>query len=192
MRVRKENRSSVVATLRVALVALVAGATPVAGAEEGAESAALELKVRQQLLEKLGVDGMRVEVRAAGGLVLLGGTVKKRETAELAEGVAQSVPGVSRVENEIQLAAYLGSTEKAAVAASETERELRDAGLQSKVRFSLVDRLGTDGFRIGIDAAGETVTLEFPQGMSAERRRDAVEIARGVGGVEKVIELEKR
>jgi osmotically-inducible protein OsmY len=157
-----------------------------------ADDEQLELGVRLALLQKLGVDGLRVEVRAADGEVLLAGQVRKRETSELAEEVAKNIDGVRRVENQLELAEYAESRGQAGVAATETERELRDARLQTRVKLALIDRLGTDGFRIGTDAAGGSVTLEFPAGMPAERRAEAVRVARLVGGVEKVIELEKR
>ena len=177
----------------IALIALIAvsvvAPAPLAADEAGDD---LELKVRMALLQKLGVDGMRVDVRAADGNVLLAGTVRKRQTSELAESVAKTIAGVTRVENQIELAEYEESDEKAGVAATETERELRDARLQARVKFALVDRLGSDGFRIGTDVAAGAVTLEFPSGIDSKRRAAAVRVVKAVSGVEKVIELEKR
>jgi len=186
------ERSPKVTRLLLALTAttLLLGAS-VAVADEESPALMLELKVRMTLLEKLGVDGMRVDVRAAGDEVLLGGTVRKRETAELAEAVAKSVEGVGTVENEIRLEEYEQSSSKADVAATETEHELRDAALHTRIRAVLIDRMGRDGFRYGIDVANGVVTLTFPKGYDNGRKREAVRSAERVTGVNKVIALDK-
>jgi len=177
------------------LLALALGATLFTGGAALADqesSLKLELRTRKVLLEKLGIDGMRVDVRAADGIVWLSGTVKQRETAELAESVVKSLDGVSRVENEIRLEEYENTKERTTVAANETERELKDAALHSRVRAVLIDRLGRDGFRIGIDTAGTAVSLSFPSGIDSARRKDAIRVVRQMSGVEKVIDLEKK
>jgi osmotically-inducible protein OsmY len=155
---------------------------------------AVALRVRLELLTKLGVDGLRVEVKADGGQVRLAGTVKKRATAELAEEIAGKVDGVTGVRNDIRVegqAAASTTGEKVDAALSEAEKEAVDALLETKVTMALIDRLGSDGFRIGTDAASGVVTLEFPKAMEGSRRRDAVETAKKVAGVEKVIALDK-
>ncbi|HLF56948.1 MAG TPA: BON domain-containing protein [Thermoanaerobaculia bacterium] len=185
---RKSERSRL---LLLALVAFALIAGPAVARADDDAGAMLELKVRMTLLQKLGVDGMRVDVRAADGNVLLAGTVEKRETSELAETIVGSVEGVTHVDNRIRLSEYVETEEKAGVAATETERELRDAGLEARVRVALIDRLGRDGFRIGTDVAGRVVTLELPKDLGADRRREAVRVVKAVEGVEKVIELDK-
>lgn len=177
----------------LATVVLVAALfAPAAALADQEASLALELKIRMVLLDKLGVDGMRVDVRAADTVVLLAGTVTKRETAELAEAVAKSLDGVSRVENEIHLEEYVETSTRRAIAKTETERELKDALLHTRVRGVLIDRLGRDGFRVGVDTAGTTVSLAFPFGVEAGRRSDTVRVVLQMVGVDKVIELEKR
>jgi osmotically-inducible protein OsmY len=183
------------------LLALLSGCDrlrPKEAAETGS-TAALGLRVQLELLTELGVDGTRVEVEADEGRVRLGGEVRKRATAELAERVARGVEGVREVENRIRVAPEDGATKGAgttsdqvAAFAEEAERELADAALETRVRLALVDRLGSDGFRIGVDAASGTVTLEFPAEIERARRGDAKKTAEKVEGVGKVVTLEAR
>lgn len=189
-----------VRTLVVALVTLLPFAVGCdrlrssTSGEAGESTRALALRVRLELLQKLGVDGLRVEVDADEGKVRLGGQVKKRSTAELAEEVARKVEGVTAVANDIRIEGEAATTtpgEKVDAALNEAERELADAALETRARIALVDRLGSDGFRIGTDAASGVLTLEFPKGMERARRHDAIEVAKKVPGVEKVVSLDK-
>ena len=185
---------------RLAVVTLVI-APLAAGCERSAEpkragareesTRALALRVRLELLEKLGVDGLRVRVEAEGGRVRLAGEVKKRATAELAEEVAERVEGVASVSNDIRVAGGGAGGNQVDQLLSETERELADAALETRVHLALIDRLGSDGFRIGTDAASGVLTLEFPRGMERGRRREATAVAERVPGVDRVISLEK-
>ncbi len=187
-------------TLAGALAAALLLAAPLAtaalaadrGADSETSSLLLELKVKMTLLEKLGVDALRVDVASKGTKITLSGTVKKRATAELAQEVARTVEGVAKVRNRIKVAEYAESPEKVGNAATEAEREVKDSLLEGKVRAALLDQMGRDGFRIGTDAASGVLSLEFPAGFSPERRAQAIEIAGKVAGVERVIELAKQ
>ena len=159
------------------------------GAKGGESTAGLGLRVKLELLQKLGVDGLRVSVEAEGGNVVLSGDVKKRATSELASEVARQVEGVAAVDNRIQVMGEGADSVDKALA--EAENELADAALETRVRLALVDRLGRDGFRIGTDAASGVVTLEFPKEMERPRRRDAMKVARNVQGVVKIVSLDK-
>jgi osmotically-inducible protein OsmY len=140
------------------------------GAKGGDSIVALGLRVKLELLSKLG-------------------EVKKRATSELASEVARQVEGVTAVDNRIEVKGEGGDTVDQALA--EAEKELADAALETRVRLALVDRLGRDGFRIGTDAASGVVTLEFPKRLEKSRRREAMKTARGVEGVTKVVALDK-
>lgn len=169
--------------------------TPAVHADDDVETTSLrlELKIKMTLLDKLGVDGLRVETRASdAGRVVLAGEVKKRETRELAADVAKSVEGVREVVNEIRVEGQDDQPETVGAAVAEAEREVKDAGLELKVRLALVDQMGRDGFRVGTDAAGSTVSLEFPAGFDRDRRRQAIELAKKVPGVERVVDLDKK
>ena len=150
------------------------------------------LNVKLTLLEKLGTDSLHVDVDSSAGAVTLKGTVDERETKELAETVAKSVTGVKSVRNDIRLEANVANPNKAGVAAGEAEAELKDAVLRTKVRIALVDKMGSDGFRIGTEVASSVVTLEFDRGLDAARREEATKAARAVGGVSKVISVDKK
>jgi osmotically-inducible protein OsmY len=163
-----------------------------AGAQQSQESTrALGLRVKLELLQKLGTDALRIEVDSDGGAVRLAGEVKKRATAELAEEVARKVDGVASVRNDLKVAGEPGPTSSADALLAEAEREVADAALEVRVSMALVDRLGSDGFRIGTDAASGVVTLEFPPAVERARRRDAVQTAEKVPGVKKVVALDK-
>jgi osmotically-inducible protein OsmY len=159
------------------------------GAKGGDSIVALGLRVKLELLSKLGADSLRIDVEAQGGSVVLAGEVKKRATSELASEVARQVEGVTAVDNRIEVKGEGGDTVDEALA--EAEKELADAALETRVRLALVDRLGRDGFRIGTDAASGVVTLEFPKGLEKPRRREAMKTARRVDGVTKVVALDK-
>lgn len=159
--------------------------------EEPASTRALALRVKLELLQKLGTDALRIDVDNQGGAVRFAGEVRKRATAELAEDVAKKVSGVTSVANDLTVAGEPAPTADADAFVAEAEREVSDAALEVRVRLALVDRLGSDGFRIGTDAASGVVTLEFPAGMERSRRRDAMATAEKVKGVEKVVALDK-
>jgi osmotically-inducible protein OsmY len=150
------------------------------------------LNVKLTLLNKLGTDSLHVDVDSNSGAVTLKGTVDKRETKELAETVAKSVTGVKSVGNDIRLEASVANPNKAGVAAGEAEAELKDAVLQTKVRIALVDKMGSDGFKIGTDVANGVVTLGFDRGFNAARGAEAIKVVKAVEGVTKVISVDKK
>src|SRR5262245_41591826 len=69
--------------------------------EQDVSNARLEKEVRLALLDKLGEDALGVTVEARNGQVTLIGAVDERSTQELAEEVAESVPGVVNVDNRL-------------------------------------------------------------------------------------------
>ena len=175
--------------LAVALLTAVASA----GASEAKADWATTLQVKLALLSKLGPDSLHIDVDTSDAQVSLAGTVGKRETAELASGIARSVEGVSGVENEIRVeAAAQGTESKAASVATEAEAEVKDAILETKIRIAFLDQLGSDGFKIGTEAASGVVTLEFASDAPAELRHKAMAAARGVDGVAKVVSVDRK
>lgn len=186
------NPRTLASLLAPLLLALLAACQPSAGSASRDEATlAVGLRVKAELLAKLGTDSLRIDVDADDGAIRLSGEVKKRATAELAEEVAKSVEGVRSVDNRLRVAES-GEESAADRALSEAEAELRDAALETRVRIALIDRMGRDGFRIGTDAASGVLTLEFPRGMERSRRREAVRIAERLDGVDRVISVDKR
>lgn len=150
------------------------------------------LNVKLALLNKLGKDSLHIDVDASAGAVRLTGTVDKRETMELAGTIAKSVDGVKSTNNEIKFAATENSASKAGAATTEAEAEVKDAVLETKIRIAMIDKLGTDGFKIGTEAASGVVTLEFEPSLSAARRAEAIATVQAVGGVTKVVSVDKK
>lgn len=169
----------------VALVA-VASAAP----SDDPADWATTLRVKLALLEELGTDSLRIDVDTNGGAVELGGTVRKRETMELAATVAKSVDGVSELESNLRLESGKPSGAEGAVA--EAEAEVEDAILETRIRLALLDELGAEGFQVGTEAASGVVTLEFERAWSSVQKQKAIAAARGVGGVNKVISVDKK
>ncbi len=134
---------------------------------------------------------MNVEVDSIAGALTLTGTVEKRETRELAQSVAKSVSGVKSVQNDLRVEANVADPNKVGVAVGEGEAEVKDAVLATKVRIALVNKMGSDGFKIGTVAANGVVTLKFGSELAAARRKEATRIVLKVGGVSKVVTVKK-
>lgn len=178
----------------LAKMALIGSMLIVGSATHAADNQAdwtTTLNVKLALLNKLGTDSVRVEVDSTAGALVLKGTVHKRETRELAETIAKTVAGVKSVKNDILLEASEANPSKAGVAAGEAEAELKDALLETRIRLVLVDKLGTDGFKIGTEAASGVVTLHFDREFTVARRQEAAKVVRGVDGVSKVLSIDK-
>ena len=155
---------------QIALVGAVLIAGSAANAADNLADWTTTLNVKLALLDKLGTDSLHVDVDANAGALLLKGTVDKRETRELAATIAKSVAGVESVENDIRVEASVANPNKSGVAAGETEAELKDAVLSTKIRLALVNQMGLDGFKIGTEVANGVVTLEFGSDFAAARR----------------------
>jgi osmotically-inducible protein OsmY len=168
---------------------LLAGA---ARAEDENPDWSTTLQVKLALLQKLGTDGLRIEVDTTAGEVRLAGTVEKRATRELAADVARSVESVREVRNDVRVEAPKKGQSEVEGAAREAEAELADAVLESKAQLALIEKFGSDGFRVGVEAADGVLTLELPDDLAAPRRRDMVGLVEDVGGVKRVVTLKKR
>lgn len=150
------------------------------------------LNVKLALLSKLGTDSLHVDVDSTAGALMLKGTVDKRETRELAETIAKSVEGVKSVKNDILLEASVANPNRAGVVAGEVEAEVKDAVLATKIRIALVDKMSSNGFKIGTEAANGVVTLEFDHDFTAAQRQEANTVVKGVEGVTKVVSVDKK
>jgi len=149
------------------------------------------LNVKLALLDKLGTDTLHVDVDSLDGTVTLVGTVDKRETKELAGTVAMAVAGVHHVENGIRLEAAVANPSHTGAVVGEADAEVKDAVLETRLRLALIDKMGSDGFGIGTDAANGVVTLSFDHAFNTDSRERAVAIANDVKGVSKVVSVDK-
>ena len=183
--------------LAPALLAALACARPAPAPRAPAEEpgigdrvadALLTEKMRAKLLARLGTDALGIEIAAAGDRVRLSGEVAERSTQELAEEVARSVRGVRRVDNRIALELRRDRPGAVRRAAAETERELHDAAIESRVKSKLLGELGRWALDVEVEAADGVVSLRgwVPD---AARKRLALDAARDVRGVERVIDL---
>ncbi|HXU33767.1 MAG TPA: BON domain-containing protein [Thermoanaerobaculia bacterium] len=176
---------------KVALLGIVLLGAHAAIAAENKSDWTTTLNVKLALLDKLGSDSLNMEVDSAAGAVTLTGTVNKRETRELAQTVAKSVSGVKSVQNDVLLEASVENPNKVGVVAGETEAEVKDSVLSTKVRLVLVNKMGSDGFKIGTESASGVVTLRFNDDLPLARRTSATKAAMTVRGVKKVVAVTK-
>lgn len=159
-----------------------------AGEEESVEDASLGADVRLALIEKLGFDALGIRVDATGGRIDLTGRVEKRATQELAEEVARSVEGVSRVNNSVTLKDQGGSETPVGQAVSSTEMEVQDAALELRVGKNLLGEIGRHALSLEVESTDGVVTVrgEVPD---RQRKELALRAARETDGVTKVIDL---
>ena len=156
-------------------------ATFVRGALPGLGDVLREAALKLELVRALGADARHVTVSVSGDRAVLGGVVEERATQELAEEVALSFEGIRNVENRILERNRSG-------ALSSVAAEVGDAALESRVKHVLLRAVGTPATRIEVEATDGVVSL---RGRLPDRDalRLAVETARGVPGVRKVVDL---
>jgi osmotically-inducible protein OsmY len=160
-----------------------------AGGEENVEDASLGADVRLALIDKLGFDALGIAVDTEGGHVFLTGRVEKRATQELAEEVALSVPGVTKVENSLELKGGGRPRETTADrAVTHTESEVGDAALELRVGKNLLGEIGRHALHLEVESSEGVVSI---RGKVPDRERKdlALKAAQSTPGVKKVIDL---
>ena len=180
--------------LATLLLAVLTGACagtvskPQAAADRTLSDASVQADVYVALLEKLGRDGLPIDVSVTNGRVILTGNVGQRSTQELAEEVVLSVPGVKSVDNRV--AAPSGSAAQTAPgqAADHVDLEVQDALLETRVGKNLLTEIGRYAFDLEVEASGGVVSLRgtLPD---QERKTIALRAAEKTSGVKKVIDL---
>jgi hyperosmotically inducible protein len=190
-RSRLHLASILLATLLVALLTGSCAGTvsrPQAAADRALSDASVQADVYVALLEKLGRDGLPIDVSVSNGRVILTGNVGQRSTQELAEEVVLSVPGVKSVDNRV--AAPSGSAAQTAPgqAADHVDLEVQDAILEARVGKNLLAEIGRYSFDLEVEASGGVVSLRgtLPD---QERKTIALRAAEKTAGVKKVIDL---
>ena len=179
-----------IAVLLLVLLAGCAGTVPGArspAVDPDVTNASIEADVHLALLEKLGRDGLPIEVEVHGSQVVLTGQVEQRSTQELAEEVALSVPGVRRVDNRVTVAEAVSRT-PVGQAVSHTELEVQDAVLEARVGRALLGEIGRYAFDVEVESTDGAVSLRgtLPD---AERKSLALRTAEKISGVKKVVDL---
>lgn len=180
------SKKSLTVTLAAAALCAVLGLAPAVAAESHSD-ATVTFGVHVALIEKLGADALHVSVHTHAGHVQLAGTVAKRETRELAEGIAKQVAGVASVDNDVRTQKEITGTDPVATAAKEVEYEAKDALLASKVRLQLLNKMGSDAFKVHTRVANHVVYLSFADDLTAPERKKAEQLASATESVKKVI-----
>lgn len=183
------NKMNLAKMMVIGVMLAAAGIARASGTEAEARTT---LNVKLALLDKLGADSLHVDVETNGTNVVLKGTVNRRETMELAETIAKSVSGVHGIDNDIRVQATQDNPSRAGASLGEADAEVKDGILSSKVRLALIDKMGTDGFRIGSDVANGVVTLQFDRDLTPWRRQEAMEAVKAVSGVSRVMSVDKK
>lgn len=122
------------------------------------EDALLEARVKVALFEHLKKEALHVEVEASAGTVTLSGVVASRAGQALAEQVARSVSGVTRVVNQVQVA-ETPSKNPVGRAAQKVEQEAADALLEAKIKARLLEVMGLAAFQVEVEATDGVVSL---------------------------------
>jgi osmotically-inducible protein OsmY len=185
IRTRLSLAAILLATL---LTACATGSSQRSATDRSVSDASVQADVYVALLEKLGRDGLPIDVSVYNGRVILTGDVGQRSTQELAEEVALSVPGVRSVDNRVT--APSGSTAQTTPgqAADHVDLEVQDATLEARVKKNLLAEVGRYAFDLEVEASAGVVSLRgtLPD---QERRTIALRAAEKTAGVKKVIDL---
>lgn len=146
-----------------------------------------EAKVRLALFEKLGSDALPIKVRMDRTTAILTGEVTSRSVQELAQEVALSISGVSKVDNRLTRARKEsgGKLEKAG---RNTDEEVSDAVLESTVKLKLFGEIGLRARRIEVEAVEGVVSLRGKLPDDA-RKAIALDTVEAIDGVKKVVDL---
>jgi osmotically-inducible protein OsmY len=162
--------SSVIATLILALVAAVIA--PATAMSETTDSV-LTARAKIALFADEQVKGRLITVETVNGLVILRGKIDSSESKVRASSIVESMPGVKRVRNDLQVTS-LGDRPPITVADGDITRAVR-ARLSQELPLS----------QISVRTGGGTVALTGVVATIDVGAR-ASELARGVPGVRSV------
>lgn len=162
--------SSVVATLILALVAVVTAPT---SAMSQTTDSVLTAKAKIALFADEQVKGRLITVETVKGVVILRGKIDSSESRARASSVVEALAGVKRVRNDLQVAS-LGDRPPIAAADADITRRVQ-ARLSQETPLSQVD-VQTERGTVSLTGAVTTIDV------SAQ----ASELARGVPGVRSV------
>lgn len=156
--------------------------------ESAFDDAVTHVKIRTELLTKLGWDALHIDVDVHGPRVVLSGTVKKRSTQELAKEVALAVPGVDDVSDNVRVEQASPAATPVGRAVDHADEEVRDALLEMRVKGRLLDEIGGQAMHVEVEASNGVVSLRGT--VPTDDQRDiALRTARRTKGVTKVINL---
>jgi osmotically-inducible protein OsmY len=186
----RSRTSSVILLLATLLAAACAGTVsrPRAAVDQAISDATVQADVYVALLEKLGRDGLPIDVQVSGGRVMLTGQVSQRSTQELAEEVALSVPGVRSVDNRVTAPAGTAAQTAPGQAVDHFDLEVQDGILEARVGKNLLAEIGRYALDVEVECSAGVVSLRgtLPD---QERKTIAIRAAEKTSGVKQVIDL---
>jgi hyperosmotically inducible periplasmic protein len=137
--------------------------------------------VKSKLIEKLGVDALRISTSVSGETATLTGEVSKSSSQGLAEEVALSVKGITKVDNQV-------TVKEPASAVNASEASVKNVALEMKVKNILLTHIGINALKIEIEAVDGVVSLRGKLD-NATTSKSAVTKTRSIKGVKKVVDL---
>jgi len=140
-----------------------------------ADDAGIRICINDQLLKRSTTLFSNVSTEVVRGRVLMVGTVASDSDRQEAASLAQTCEGVKSIDNQIQLADDGGVGGYAS-----------DSWISTKVKSNLVTDFSLNGFSIGVETVNGIVYLSGVVRSEAQRDK-AVEIARSISGVQKVV-----
>lgn len=151
-------------------------------ASGSAGAAAQDTSITTQVEARLAADrtlgSSEISVTTTDGVVILQGSVRDADAKSAAETAAQSVAGVTRVDNRL-------SIDSRDLTVASAQQAMSDTWITTKVKAELLADRDAKGLKINVDTKDGVVTLE---GTVADQ--DAIEhikdIAAGVEGVKRV------
>jgi osmotically-inducible protein OsmY len=145
-------------------------------------NADMEKAITAALVDKLGADASTIRVAFFDGKATLSGQVTEDATQELSKEVALYVPGVKKVENQVE------AKKEEHVGHGKLIDESADASLENKVKNALRAEVGDTARKLEIEACNGVVSV---RGMVPDQARHdiAVKAAAKVDGVTKLVDL---
>ncbi|MCF4165309.1 BON domain-containing protein [Zavarzinia compransoris] len=140
-----------------------------------ADDSATRICINDKLLKRSTSLFSNVSVEVVRGRVLLIGTVASEADRAEAESLTRTCEDVKEIDNRIEIADDGGVGGYAS-----------DSWITAKVKSNLVTDFSLNGFSIGVETVNGIVYLSGVV-RSAEQRDKAVEIARSISGVQKVV-----
>lgn len=163
-------------TLAAALVALTPGTL-------FADANADKVKeIQAALVDKLGGDAGQIQVAFYDGKAVLSGKVTEDWTQELAKEVALYVPGVTKVENQVE------AVKERSVGTGKMLAETSDASLESEIKDAIHKEIGQYSSDIEVETCDGVVSLRGKT-PDAARRDLAIKAAGGIKKITRVIDL---
>jgi len=187
MKKTMRNRTATVALAAFSFAWLLSAA-PAAAKEAKASTTSPEVSdalatvaVKTKLIQKLGVDALRINVAVTGETATLTGEVAKSESQGLAKQVALSVKGVKKVENNV-------TQKNAEGAVGASEASVKNVALEMKVKGVLIGAFGANGMKVEVEVVDGVVSLRGKLD-SPDTAKAIVTKTRSIKGVKKVVEL---